>query len=341
MQKACAAFATTALRGIAIIALWTPIAFAHHSPAGYDMQAQRTIEGTVTEYDWGNPHVYISVRENGSDQVWVVEAFASTAMKSYGWSPETLVAGDRVVVVGSPGRNPERTILFLRTVSKVDADRALFDSAVALAPVTRPVAAAVRADGLAGTWSTLVGPAFAALIPPGVFQHTTPQGAAAIAAFNDRAGPAPECVPFSSPMYMVLPGFRSIEVRSDAVSIRGEDGGVERVVYLDVSTHAGAAPSVQGHSIGRWDDGALVVDTALFAPHLLGNGGGLPSSPGKHLTERFALNPEGGLTYSFEVEDPEYLNGRVTGTSQWVYRPDVEYAATPCSRANAERFLAE
>ncbi len=89
------------------IALWAPVAFAHHSPAGYDMQAQRTIEGTVTEYDWGNPHVYISVRENGSDQVWVVEAFASTAMKSYGWSPQTLVAGDRVVVVGNPGRNPD------------------------------------------------------------------------------------------------------------------------------------------------------------------------------------------------------------------------------------------
>ena len=82
-------------------------ALAHHSPAGYDLQAQRTIEGTVTEYDWGNPHVYLSVRENGSDRVWVVEAFASTAMKSYGWSPQTFVAGDRVVVVGNPGRNPD------------------------------------------------------------------------------------------------------------------------------------------------------------------------------------------------------------------------------------------
>ena len=341
MRNACEAFATAAARGVAGIALWAPLAFAHHSPAGYDMQAQRTIEGTVTEYDWGNPHVYFSVRENGSDRVWVVEAFASTAMKSYGWSPQTFVAGDRVVVVGNPGRNPERTILFLRTVRKADADASVFDAAVALAPVTRPAAAAVRASSLAGTWSTLVGPAFAALIPPGVLQHTTPQGAAAIAAFRDNAGPAPECVPFAAPMYMVLPGFRSIEVRPDAVVIRGEDGGVERVVHLDVSTHAGAAPSVQGHSIGRWDNGALVVDTALFAPHLLGNGGGLPSSPGKHLTERFALNPEGGLTYSFELEDPEYLNGRLTGASQWVYRPDVEYAATPCSRDNAHRFLAE
>ena len=155
---------------------------------------------------------------------------------------------------------------------KADADASVFDAAVALAPVTRPAAGSPSApDGLAGTWSTLVGPAFAALIPPGVFQHTTPRGAAAITAFRDNAGPAPECVPFPAPMYMVLPGFGRIELRPDAVILRGEDGGVERVVHLDVSTHAGAAPSIQGHSIGRWDDGALVVDTALFEP----------ASPGK------------------------------------------------------------
>ncbi len=96
-----------------------------------------------------------------------------------------------------------------------------------------------------------------------------------------------------------------------------------------------------GHSIGRWDGGTLVVDTARFTPHRLGNGAGLPSGAGKHLVERFALNAEGGLTYSFELEDPEYLKERVTGTSQWLYRPDVEYVATPCDRDNARRFLAE
>ena len=337
MRRVRNAFAT----GAACVAIWGSAAFAHHSPAGYDMQAQRTIEGTVTEYDWGNPHVYVSVREQDSDRVWVVEAFASTAMKSYGWSSESFVPGDRVVVVGNPGRNPDRTVLFLRTVRKADANTELFDAAVALVPVTRAAAAAVRADSLEGTWSSLVSPAFAALIPPQLFQIATPQGAAAIAAFKDTAGPAPECVPFSAPMYMVLPGFRSVEVRPDVVIIRGEDASVDRVVHLGVSTHAGAVPTVQGHSIGRWDDGVLVVDTALFAPHLLGNGGGLPSGPGKHLTERFALNPEGGLTYSFEVEDPEYLKERVSGVSQWVYRPDVEFAATPCDTDNARRFLSE
>ena len=44
-------------------------ALAHHSPAGYDMQAQRTIEGTITEYEWDNPHVYLSVRENRMRQL--------------------------------------------------------------------------------------------------------------------------------------------------------------------------------------------------------------------------------------------------------------------------------
>jgi len=40
---------------------------AHHSPARYDLQTQRTVEGTIADYEWGNPHVYLSVRENGSD----------------------------------------------------------------------------------------------------------------------------------------------------------------------------------------------------------------------------------------------------------------------------------
>jgi hypothetical protein len=177
---------------------------------------------------------------------------------------------------------------------------------------------------------------------PGVAQLATPAGVAAITEFRDAdANPGLDCVPFASPPYMILPGFRSIELRDDAVVIRGEDAAVERVVHLNVANHDGAAPSVQGHSIGRWENGALVVDTARFGPHRLGNGAGLPSGAAKHLVERFALNAEGGLTYSFEVEDAEYLKERVTGTAQWLYRPDVEYTPTPCSRDNAQRFLAE
>jgi hypothetical protein len=315
---------------------------AHHSPAAYDMQALRTIEGTITEYEWGNPHVYLSVRENGTDRIWVVEAFPSTAMKQYGWAADTFARGDDVLVGGSPGRNPQRAVLFLKSIRRAGAATPIYDAGGAVAAPPQAPSETFRATGLAGTWSSSVGPAFLSLFTPAVTQLATPEGAAAIAEFRDaEANPGLDCVPFAAPPYMILPGFRSIEVRADVVVIRGEDAAVERIVHLDVATHDGAAQSVQGHSIGRFDNGTLVVDTALFAPHRLGNGAGLPSGARKHLVERFVLNAQGGLTYSFTVEDPEFLKEPVSGSAEWLYRPDVEYVATPCTRDNARRFLAE
>jgi len=314
---------------------------AHHSPARYDLQQQHTVEGTIASYDWGNPHVYLSVRENGTNRLWVVEAYPSTAMKQYGWAPDTFALGDAVVVGGSPGRDATKSILFLKMIRKADSAVALYDSGGAEAAPPNKPAEVFRATSVAGTWMSTVGPLFGTFFGPGVMQIATPQGAAAVTEFGDTANPGLECVPFQAPVYMILPGFRSIEVRDDRVTIRGEDAAVERVVQLGVATHDGAPRSVQGHSFGRWDGGTLVVDTARFTPHRLGNGAGLPSGEGKHLVERFAVNAQGALTYSFELEDPEFLKQRVTGATDWQYRPDVTYVPTPCNRDNARRFLAE
>jgi hypothetical protein len=35
-------------------------AVAHHAWHGYDMANMTTVKGTVTQFDWGNPHVWIS-----------------------------------------------------------------------------------------------------------------------------------------------------------------------------------------------------------------------------------------------------------------------------------------
>ena len=45
--------------GVAV-ATAAPVA-AHHSDAGLDMQSLVTLDGTVVEYNWRNPHVYIVV----------------------------------------------------------------------------------------------------------------------------------------------------------------------------------------------------------------------------------------------------------------------------------------
>jgi hypothetical protein len=283
----------------------------------------------------------LSVRENGSDRVWVVEAYPSTAMKQYGWTFDTFARGDPVVVAGSPGRDATKTILFLRMIRKANATAALYDAGNEMAAPPSKPAESFRATTVAGTWMSTVGPIFGTFFGPGVASMATPRGAAAVAEFLDTANPGLECVPFAPPMYMILPGFRSIEVRDDVVTIRGEDAAVERVVHLDVTSHDGAALSVQGHSIGRWEGNVLVVDTARFAPHRLGNGAGLPSGERKHLVERFAVSAQGGLTYSFGLEDPEFLKQPLSGATEWQYRPDADYVPTPCSLDNARRFLSE
>lgn len=324
--------------------LMTSLALAHHSPAAYDMAAATTIEGTVSDFDWANPHAYLSVTESagGAERTWLVELVTPAVLKNLGWTPTTLAAGDRVTLVVHPGRNPARNIGFLMSIAKGGTE--LFDTGQTRG--TSPTAAAsrptFRATGLAGVWITEPGPAIGQLLENARALPVTPAGAAAMREFRDTVNPGRDCVPFSSPLYSVLPISRSIELDSDAVRIRGEDDDVERIVHLNRTTHDGAARSLQGDSIGRFENGALVVDTTLFQEHRLGNAAGLPSGPNKHLVERFELAPDGdSLIYSYELSDPDYLTATVRGTATWVYRPDLTYSPIACDLENARRFLGE
>ena len=84
-------------------------AIAHHSPAGYDMQKQVAISGTVTSFEWANPHAYLSVEDDSADRrKWLIELVSPSALKQFGWSPATLAKGIRVTVTASPSRDPAR-----------------------------------------------------------------------------------------------------------------------------------------------------------------------------------------------------------------------------------------
>jgi len=332
-------------------------AVAHHSPAAFDMTRQVTIAGTVASFEWANPHAYLSVRDDTDGRTWLIELVSPANLRQYGWTAATLAKGDRVTVTASPSRTADRTTGFLQSLEKagsvlyVNPARAGAPPPNAAPPGGPPQNAgggpqpggtpASRPQSLAGTWATLVGPAFAQLLPNSSKLPTTPRGAAAISNFTDAAAnPSRDCVPYGVPLYMVLPIYRRIEIAGDAIVIRGEEDAVDRTVHMNRATHAGAAESVLGDSIGHFEGDALVVDTALFAEHGMGNAAGLPSSTRKHLVERFELTPDrAALTYTFTLEDPEYLTAPVQGTARWAYRPDVTYAPIACNLENARRFL--
>ena len=86
--------------------------FAHHGVSGYDMEKVITIQGTVTNFDWANPHclVHIDVKDgNGAAKDWIIELGAPTLMKRFGWSKNSMKPGDAVVAATHPAKNGATT----------------------------------------------------------------------------------------------------------------------------------------------------------------------------------------------------------------------------------------
>ena len=86
-------------------------AYAHHSfAATYFEDKTQKIEGNLVQFLYRNPHSFVHVEapdEKGTMQRWAVEWGAGGQLGRQGVTRETLKPGDKVVIVGNPGRNPE------------------------------------------------------------------------------------------------------------------------------------------------------------------------------------------------------------------------------------------
>jgi len=83
-------------------------AHAHHSTAEVDYTTQLTIQGTVKEGQWTNPHSYIQliVEEEGKPPVeWSVEIGSPAINTALGWKKTSVKRGDKVTMLLSPARN--------------------------------------------------------------------------------------------------------------------------------------------------------------------------------------------------------------------------------------------
>jgi hypothetical protein len=89
------------LAGLLLLAL--PL-LAHHSfAAEYDANKPVTLKGTVTKFDWVNPHsrLFLDVKDDsGKVTAWEFETGNPTSMQRNGWKRDTLKPGDQVVVSG-------------------------------------------------------------------------------------------------------------------------------------------------------------------------------------------------------------------------------------------------
>jgi hypothetical protein len=87
----------------AVFLLSLSFAFAHHGLARFDTTHIVTMKGTITRFDWINPHAYVyaDIRdEHGKTANWMLECGSLGMLTRFGWSPEVLRIGDKVTVYG-------------------------------------------------------------------------------------------------------------------------------------------------------------------------------------------------------------------------------------------------
>jgi hypothetical protein len=93
--------------GMAVVMCAIP-AVAHHSFAMFDAEKTISIEGTVKEFQWTNPHSWIHLMVNDSEGkpvLWSIELGAPTGLARQGWVPKTITPGMNVKLLIHPLRD--------------------------------------------------------------------------------------------------------------------------------------------------------------------------------------------------------------------------------------------
>jgi len=85
-------------------------AYAHHSfAATYFVDQEITVEGTLTQFLYRNPHSFVKVEskdDKGNVVTWSVEWGGGAQLTQEHVTRDTLKPGDHVIVTGNPGRDP-------------------------------------------------------------------------------------------------------------------------------------------------------------------------------------------------------------------------------------------
>jgi len=330
----------------AALAVVSPVS-GHHSDAGIDMASLVTFDGTVIEFNWRNPHVYFTVEttnERGEPVEWALQMGSAIVLTRRGWTRESVSSGDRVTVRAHPARNGDPYGI-LESIDK--------EGGITLDTVFYTPEVTVSASTLSGKWmadtSKLVS-------YPGGFDGfflaeltLTEMGRAAAAEYDPLSDENPEatCIGRPTPAMILSTGLYPLEIQINAgdqtVVIRSEFWDEERTVYMDGREHPDSGERFDtGHSIGRWEEETLVVDTRNFADHRSPYQIGVPSGALKHVEERYRLTEDGTrIVVEFTLEDPEYLAQPLKHSRELIYTPHLQMSRFDCDPETTRRFVPE
>ena len=110
-------FKAMSLTAVAVVALSAP-ASAHHSFAMFDATKTVTLNGTVKEFEWTNPHSWLRVNvtdeKSGKPLLWALELSSPARLVTMGMKSDSVHPGDQVSVTFHPMKDGTRGGQFIQ-----------------------------------------------------------------------------------------------------------------------------------------------------------------------------------------------------------------------------------
>lgn len=316
---------------------------AHHSSAPhFDASQELVLENaSIVEWKFVNPHSYLYFDMTSADGEvvnWRCESTAATMLRRNGWTADTLAAGLKVTIRGEPARR-EDNVCSLKSITLEDGtvigrnDNVIDSIAestefarVDQGDIDRPARLDNGQPNISGAWLTLsFGPGAKGgeahprdqVAPKWGGYTLTEKGLEVAESYDVRFDdPALKCHPIN-----IIEGWNHDiivnEITQNEDSIILQYGYVDfvRTIHMNMDEHPDTIePSVAGHSIGRWEDDVLIVDTVGFEPGVLLHQGGVQHSANLHVVERFHRDMQTNeLVREYALTDPDYFVGTHTG----------------------------
>lgn len=332
------------LATLALLAASLDTATAHHSFAPhFDSSQPIAITGTITEFEARNPHAYLHIEgtaDDGEVHKYVCESHGVTQLQRNGIDRALLTPGTTVRVEGVRARR-DRYMCFFQRIRIGDGPLLSVNG-----PAGRNGTGAVSPapdgeEGIFGRW--LLIPANRSTSGPNpMMDYLTPAGEEAVAAYDPFTDdPTFRCDPVAIRRVWFAPGTPlEIAREQNRVILRHEWMDVERIVHLDQETHPVDGPrSSLGHSIGRFEDGVLVIETAHYSAGVLrqyveqpdGSMKGLLHSDQLTSTETLRFDAASqSLTVEIDLRDPGFFTREFPTARAQYARTDLEIEPFGC-----------
>lgn len=140
------------------------------------------------------------------------------------------------------------------------------------------------------------------------------------------------CQPYGFVREVTNPLPMQIRRDGEHLLVLYEEWSLLRPIYMDGRPHPEhQTPSLLGHSVGRIENGELVVETELVTPDRISDATLVGHSGELRAIERYSVrdNPR-RLELTVTLEDPVMFTGSLVLTKTWLYTPDVELVQDTC-----------